>query len=138
WDTHQDNFTRTQKLMGTLDPAISGLLKDLAQRKLLGSTIVACMGEFGRTPTINGNDGRDHYPQVWSALVAGGGFHAGKVIGQTDPTGAKIVGTPQSVPNLMATLTSQLGLNPDKEVTSPIGRPIAISDKGEVIKELAT
>ena len=138
WDTHQDNFTRTTKLMGTLDPAISALLKDLAQKKLLGSTIVACMGEFGRTPNINANDGRDHYPQVWSALVAGGGFRAGKVIGQTDPTGSKIIGTPQSVPNLMATLTSQLGLNPDKEVTSPIGRPIAISDKGEVIKELVT
>lgn len=138
WDTHQDNFERTKKLMGTLDPAISGLLKDLAQKKLLGKTIVACMGEFGRTPTINANDGRDHYPQVWSALVAGGGFRGGKVIGQTDPSGAKIVGAPQSVPNLMATLTSQLGVNPDKEVTSPIGRPIAISDKGEVIKELTT
>lgn len=136
WDTHTDNFERTKKLMGTLDPAISGLFKDLAQRKLLGSTLVVCMGEFGRTPTINANDGRDHYPQVWSALVGGGGLKTGKVIGQTDATGAKIVGNAESVPNLMATLTSQLGMRYDKEVTSPIGRPIAITDKGEPIKEL--
>jgi hypothetical protein len=138
WDTHQDNFNRTQKLMGMLDPAFSGLLKDLSQRHLLGSTIVACMGEFGRTPNINANDGRDHYPQVWSAALAGGGIRGGLAYGKTDPTGAKIVEKMTSVPNLMATLTTQLGLNPDKSVTSPIGRPISITDSGVAMKEIVT
>ncbi|MEO7112547.1 MAG: DUF1501 domain-containing protein [Polyangiaceae bacterium] len=136
WDTHTDNFGRTQKLMGMLDPAFSGLLKDLAQRKLLGSTIVACMGEFGRTPNINANDGRDHYPGVWSAALAGGGIRGGIAYGKTDQTGAKIVEKSTSVPNLMATLTTQLGLNPDKSVTSPIGRPISITDGGVALKEI--
>ncbi|MEO8798146.1 MAG: DUF1501 domain-containing protein, partial [Polyangiaceae bacterium] len=119
WDTHTDNFERTKKLMATLDPALSGLFKDLAQRKLLSSTLVTCMGEFGRTPTINGNNGRDHYPQVWSALVGGGGLKGGLGYGKTDPMGAKIVEGTQSVPNLMATLQTQLGMNPNKDVTSP-------------------
>ncbi|MEO8874956.1 MAG: DUF1501 domain-containing protein [Polyangiaceae bacterium] len=136
WDTHTDNFGRTTKLMGTLDPAFSGLLKDLAQRKLLGSTLVACMGEFGRTPTINGNDGRDHYPQVWSAALAGGGIRGGVTYGKTDALGAKIVEKSTSVQNLMATMTTQLGLNPDKSVTSPIGRPISITDNGVAMKEI--
>jgi uncharacterized protein (DUF1501 family) len=136
WDTHTDNFGRTEKLMGMLDPAFSGLLKDLSQRHMLGSTIVACMGEFGRTPNINANDGRDHYPAVWSAALAGGGIRGGVGYGKTDQTGAKIVEKSTSVPNLMATLTTQLGLNPDKSVTSPIGRPISITDSGVAMKEI--
>jgi len=136
WDTHTDNFERTKKLMGMLDPAFSGLLKDLTQRKLLGSTLVACMGEFGRTPTINGNDGRDHYPQVWSATLAGGGIRGGMAYGKTDDAGAKIVEKSTTVQNLMATMTTQLGLNPDKSVTTPIGRPISITDNGVAMKEL--
>jgi hypothetical protein len=136
WDTHIDNFGRTEKLMSMLDPAFSGLLKDLNLRHMLGSTIVACMGEFGRTPNINANDGRDHYPQVWSAALAGGGIRGGLSYGKTDQTGAKIVEKTTSVPNLMATLTTQLGLNPDKTVTSPIGRPISITDGGVPMKEI--
>src|ERR1700722_2669715 len=73
WDTHQNDFERTQKLMATLDPAFAALLDDLGERGRLGSTLVACMGEFGRTPKINANEGRDHWPGAWSAVLAGAG-----------------------------------------------------------------
>ncbi|WP_394847681.1 DUF1501 domain-containing protein [Pendulispora brunnea] len=138
WDTHQDNFERTRKLMGTLDPALSSLLAELHARKLLDSTLVVCMGEFGRTPHINAKEGRDHHPAAWSAVLAGGGIRGGQVYGKTDNEGAKVVERPVTVPNLFATLTTQLGIDPHKMVTSPIGRPIGVTDEGEPIRELMT
>jgi len=136
WDTHQDNFERTKKLMSTLDPAFAALLKDLHARKMLDSTLVVCMGEFGRTPHINPKDGRDHYPAAWSAVLAGGGIRGGRAYGKTDAEGAKVVENPETVPNLFATLTSQLGIDPNKMVTSPIGRPIGVTDDGQPIRDL--
>jgi hypothetical protein len=138
WDTHQDNFERTKKLMGMLDPAFSSLIKDLAARKLLDSTLVVCMGEFGRTPKINAQDGRDHYPAAWSAALAGGGIRGGIAYGKTDAEGAKVVENPVTVANLFATLVSQLGMDPAKMVTSPIGRPIGITEDGRPISALLT
>ena len=84
WDTHTDNFTTTESLMRQLDPAFSRLIQDLGQRELLDETLIIWMGEFGRTPRINRNEGRDHYPQAWSAVLAGGGIRGGQVIGATD------------------------------------------------------
>jgi uncharacterized protein (DUF1501 family) len=136
WDTHQNNFNRTRDLMKTLDPAMASLLRDLDAKKLLASTLVVCMGDFGRTPRINGNDGRDHYPQAWSAVLAGGGVRGGTVHGQTDDSGAKVVADAVAVPDLFATLASQLGLDPGESVTSPVGRPIAITDDGTPVKSL--
>lgn len=136
WDTHKDNFTRTKTLMGQLDPALSGLLRDLDQRKMLGRTLVVCLGEFGRTPKINGNDGRDHYPGAWSALLAGGGIRGGYIHGQTSEDGSSVVSGSVVVPNLFATVAAQLGLNPDASAMSPIGRPIGVTDNGTPIKEL--
>ncbi len=136
WDTHQNNFARTTDLMKTLDPAFAALLADLGQRKLLGSTLVACLGDFGRTPRINGNDGRDHYPQAWSAVLAGGGIRGGIVHGQTDAEGAKVVNDPTTVPDLFATLATQLGMSPSETVESPSGRPIALTDGGKVVRAL--
>jgi arylsulfatase A-like enzyme len=136
WDTHQDNFGRTRKLMETLDPAFASLLKDLAERKLLDSTLVLCLGEFGRTPRINENQGRDHYPQAWSALLAGGGVRGGMVLGATDGDGGKVVERPTAVPDLFATLASQLGINPDKSMPTPLGRPLAVTDGGKVLHEI--
>jgi uncharacterized protein (DUF1501 family) len=138
WDTHQNNFTRTRDLMKTLDPAFSTLLQDLDHRKSLGHTLVACMGEFGRTPHINGNDGRDHYPQAWSAVLAGGGIRGGIVHGATDGEGTKVVSDPVTVPDLFATLATQLGMSPDATILSPAGRPISLTDSGVPVRALLT
>jgi hypothetical protein len=138
WDTHQNNFERTKGLMGTLDPAFAGLLDDLAARRLLGSTLVACMGEFGRTPHINANDGRDHWPQAWSAALAGGGIRGGVVHGATDEDGAKVVGAPTRAPDLLATMATLLGLDPAHTEMSPAGRPISVTDDGAPIPAIMT
>ncbi|HZT40675.1 MAG TPA: DUF1501 domain-containing protein [Chthonomonadaceae bacterium] len=136
WDTHQDNFNRTTKLMGALDPAMSTLIKELADRHLLDSTLILWMGEFGRTPKINPNEGRDHYPQAWSAALAGGGVRGGQAYGQTDAEGMKVVDKPVVVPDLFATIATLLGLDPSKSFMTPVGRPIAITEKGKPIREL--
>ena len=136
WDTHQNDFERTQKLMATLDPAFAALLDDLGTRKLGGSTLVACMGEFGRTPRINGNDGRDHWPQAWSAVLAGAGIRGGQVHGATDEDGGSVVGPPTSVADLLATMSSLMGLDPAHTEMTPVGRPISITDGGSPIRAL--
>jgi uncharacterized protein (DUF1501 family) len=94
------------------------------------------MGEFGRTPTINSQDGRDHYPAAWSAILAGGGARAGIAHGSTSADGAKVERDPVTVPDLFATIATLLGIDPTREEMSPIGRPIAISDNGQPIKQL--
>jgi uncharacterized protein DUF1501 len=136
WDTHKDNFGRTQKLMGALDPAFAALVRDLDERKLLDSTLVMCMGEFGRTPKINGDEGRDHHPAAWSAVLAGGGVRGGQVVGATSDDGDKVVARPTTVPELMATAASLLGIAPDKSFATPLGRPISVTDNGKPIAEI--
>lgn len=136
WDTHQNNFERTAKLLGTVDPAMSSLLAELEARSLLDDTLVIWMGEFGRTPRINGNDGRDHYPQAWSAVLAGGGTRGGQAHGQTDEEGGKVVADPVQVPDLFATIATLLGIRPDRSFMTPAGRPIAITEKGTPIARL--
>jgi hypothetical protein len=136
WDTHKDNFGKTQKLMGALDPALAALVRDLDERQRLDSTLVMCMGEFGRTPKINGDDGRDHHPAAWSAVLAGGGVRGGVVVGATNEDGEKVVERPTTVPELMATAATLLGLDPDKQLPTPLGRPVAVTDGGKPIREL--
>ncbi|MBS2016091.1 MAG: DUF1501 domain-containing protein [Deltaproteobacteria bacterium] len=135
WDTHQDGFARTKRLMGTLDPAMSSLLRELDRRNLR-DTLVVWMGDFGRTPTINGNDGRDHFPAAWSAVLAGAGVRPGIVHGETDDTGSRVVKDAVSVPNLLATIATALGLDPGDMAQSPAGRPIALTDNGVPVKAL--
>jgi uncharacterized protein (DUF1501 family) len=136
WDTHQNNFERTKALSATLDTAFAALLDDLGARGLLATTLVACMGEFGRTPRINASQGRDHWPQAWTAVLAGGGIRGGVVHGATDQDGAKVVKAVTPVPDLLATMASAAGLDPDHTETSPAGRPIAVTDGGQVIREI--
>lgn len=136
WDTHKNGFERTKKLMGDLDPAMSALLTDLERRGKLNETLIVWMGDFGRTPRINGNDGRDHYPAAWSAVLAGGGIRGGVVHGETDAEGGKVVKDPVPIPNLLATIARPLGLTPDDTVMSPAGRPISLTDNGVPIKSL--
>ncbi len=136
WDTHSDNFTETKSLMQELDPAYSTLINDLRERGLLQSTLVVWMGEFGRTPRINGKAGRDHWPQNWCAVLAGGGIHGGHAIGTTDQNGIWINERAVSVPDLYATLCRCLGIDDTKYNSSPLGRPIRIVDQGKPVNEL--
>ena len=125
WDTHQDNFERTKALMRTLDPAFAALLRDLEARSLAASTLVVCMGEFGRTPRVNARDGRDHHTAAFSAVLAGARIRGGQVFGKTDADGGKVVENPVTVADLFATIVAQLGLAPGKTVLAPRGAPSA-------------
>lgn len=137
WDTHQDNFERVKGLCGTLDPAMATLVRDLADRGLLEQTMVIWMGEFGRTPKINVNAGRDHFPRAWSTVLAGGGVKGGQVIGSTDATGNEVKDRPVRTSDLFASIAQAFGLNPQKEFISPEGRPIKMVDKeAKVVPEL--
>lgn len=136
WDTHQDNFTRTASNAAQIDPGIGALIADLKQRGMLDRTLVVWMGEFGRTPRINPNTGRDHYPRAFNAALAGAGIRGGQVIGSTTDDGMSIKENPVSVPDLFASVCKALGVNPARENLSPIGRPIKIVDGGNVVDKL--
>lgn len=136
WDTHQNNFDRTQKLMNQLDPAMASLLRELDERDKLDQTLVLWMGEFGRSPRINGREGRDHHPRAWSAVLAGGGIRGGIVHGATDATGDRVADKPVQLPDLFATVAWQLGLDPSKSRISNGGRPISVTDSGAAIRAL--
>ncbi|WP_145263361.1 DUF1501 domain-containing protein [Calycomorphotria hydatis] len=135
FDSHADNFDAHIARANDLDPALAQLVKDLRARDLWDSTIILCIGEFGRTPKINPLDGRDHWPNGFSCLIGGGGLAAGQVIGETDPEGIKPPQDPIKVANLHATILTRFGLNPAEELYTPINRPLALSD-GEVIERL--
>jgi uncharacterized protein (DUF1501 family) len=136
WDTHTDNFGRTKTLMGVLDPAMATLIAELDERKLLDSTLIVTVGEFGRTPRINEREGRDHHPQAFSAVLAGAGVRGGIAHGETDSDGAKVVKDQTSVPDFIATVASLLGVSPQKEVRTPRGRPITVTDGGRPITQI--
>jgi uncharacterized protein (DUF1501 family) len=136
WDSHVNNHEIQAKRVATLDPALAALIIDLKKRGLFEHTIVMCGGEFGRAPKLNGVDGRDHWPTGFSMLLAGGGFRRGYVHGATDPEGIKTdPANPVRVEDIHATVQHMLGINFEKEIKTPVGRPIALSD-GKVIKEL--
>ena len=136
WDTHENNFERTKELLNVVDPAFAMLLKDLNERDLLDETLVLWLGEFGRTPRINQNEGRDHHPNGWSAVVAGGGTKGGQVIGGTSPDGMQVVTDAIGVPDLFASLCFALGIDYEKENYSRSGRPIQVVNDGTVIQKL--
>ena len=131
WDMHDRNFQQMQdRHAWMLDQSLSALLDDLADRGLLSETIVVAKGEFGRTPKINGKSGRDHWTQCYSALVAGGGMQAGRVIGESDARGEHPVTRPVSPADLFRTVLHQLGIGTTQLTTA--GLPLL----GEVIEEL--
>ncbi|MBM79382.1 MAG: hypothetical protein CMJ78_02155 [Planctomycetaceae bacterium] len=128
WDSHANNHEGHITQANILDPAFGTLIRDLEEHGLLESTVVLCIGEFGRTPKINALDGRDHWPTGFSCVVGGGGIKGGLVIGETDPTGkSKDPKDPIQVKDLYATVLHTLGIEYDKEVNTPIGRPMAYS-----------
>jgi hypothetical protein len=130
WDTHTDNFTQVQALCGALDPAWTQLLKDLRDRGLLESTLVVWLGEFGRTPVINGATGRDHFPVAWSTVLAGAGIKGGQALGNTGSDGMEVRDRPVTTPELFATMCAALGIDPALEHVSREGRPIAVVEGG--------
>ena len=140
WDTHNQNFDQVRRLSGILDPAWATLMDDLRQRGLLDTTLIVWMGEFGRTPRINPQQGRDHFPNAWSTVLAGGGIKGGQVYGRTsadgmtvDPSAGRAVG----VPDFLATVCRALGLDPTTPNMSNVGRPIRLTDHGSrAIQEL--
>jgi len=130
WDTHFDHQNRIRPLCQELDQGMSALLADLAARGLLDSTLVVWAGDFGRTPEISARGGRDHYPQVTPAVLAGGGVRGGQVIGATDDRGRAVIEGKLAVPDLFASICAALGLDPDRSRMSPEGRPLTTVNKG--------
>lgn len=130
WDTHDKKVAdAAARLMPVVDRAMATLLDDLSDRGLFDDTLVIWMGEFGRTPRINRNGGRDHYAKAWATVLAGGGIRGGQVLGRTDATASAVVYRPVSAIDFMATVCRILGIDASREIKTPIGRPIAIVDK---------
>jgi hypothetical protein len=137
FDGHAANFAIHDRLVGMLDPAMSALLDDLRERDLEASTLVLCIGEFGRTPRINPLDGRDHWPRGFSAVITGGGIPAGRVIGETDPEGGERLIDPVPVQDLYATILERFGIDHTRELMTPVGRPLAICEGSPLAKLLS-
>ena len=133
WDTHQNNFEQSAENAAIVDPATATLISDLKHRGLLERTLVVWMGEFGRTPRINGRNGRDHYPRVFSAAMAGGKIRGGQVYGASTANGTAVEHSPVTVHDLFRTICRALHVDPDYENLSPLGRPLKIVDGGNVI-----
>jgi uncharacterized protein (DUF1501 family) len=135
WDNHANIFPTLQNdLLPVLDAGFSALIEDLQASGLLATTAVICMGEFGRTPRINGAAGRDHWARAWSVVVGGAGFAAGKVIGETSEDGTAVVSQPYSSQDLMASACQALGISLETTFTTPSGRPMRIANGGKGIE----
>lgn len=133
WDTHSQNFSSVSNLCAILDPAWSTLMNDLRDRGMLDSTLVVWMGEFGRTPEINDNTGRDHWASGWSAVLGGAGVAGGQVVGDTGEDGMRLRNNPTEgtkVSDLYATIAAAVGVDPELENIMDGDRPIAFVDEG--------
>ena len=136
WDTHGNGFRDTPYLAAEVDPAYSTLIQDLEQRGMLNDTLVVWMGEFGRTPKIKADGGRDHYSKGWPVVFAGGGVRGGQVIGATDADGIDVTDRAIGVSDLCLTLCHIMGMKPDDEYRTNDNRPIKLVEGGELIHEL--
>lgn len=137
WDNHQGihNILQNQRLP-VLDKAMSALTADLEQRGMLQDTAIVWMGEFGRTPRINGDAGRDHWARSWSVVVGGGGMKGGIAVGATSEDGTEVTTEPYTSEDVMASICKSLGISLETTYTSKNGRPMKIANGGKVIKEL--
>jgi hypothetical protein len=136
WDTHNNGFRDQPYLCGEVDPGLSTLVLDLEQRGMLENTLVVWMGEFGRTPKIKADGGRDHYSKGWPVVLAGGGVRGGQVIGETDPDGIDVSDRPVGISDLFVSFCQVMGLDPSEEYVTPDGRPIKLVSGGTVVHEL--
>ncbi len=137
YDTHGDNFNSCKKvLLPEFDKAYAALVTDLHDRGMLDTTLVVGMGEFGRTPKINSDAGRDHHCKAWSIVLSGAGMTGGRILGATDKTATEVTDLPVEPEDLLFTLYSILGVDATHEYQTPIGRPAKIINGGRLIKEL--
>jgi hypothetical protein len=138
WDTHVKGFDSLRRgFLPRFDQAYSALIEDLDQRGLLASTLVVAWGEFGRTPRVNNDAGRDHYPNVFSAALAGGPIRGGRVLGESDAHGAFPKANPKTPQDVLATMYKHLGINTEKQYLNSAGRPITVLPSGTPITELS-
>ena len=137
WDNHADIFpTLADRKLPELDKAMSALVSDLADRGILDDTAIIWMGEFSRTPNINGGGGRDHWARSWSVVVGGAGFKRGIAVGETSSYGKEVVTDPYTSQDLMASVLHSLDIPLEKTFTAKNGRPMKIANSGRVITEL--
>jgi uncharacterized protein (DUF1501 family) len=137
WDNHANIFPTLQNTkLPVIDKAISALVEDLSQRGLLQDTAIIWMGEFSRTPRINGNTGRDHWARSWSVVLGGAGMKGGIAVGKTNDDGTTVETDPYTSQDVMATVCKALGISLETTFTSKSGRPMKIANGGKVIKEL--
>lgn len=137
WDTHRDTFnSHKNRLIPPLDQTLSALIEDLEEQGMLDETIVMCAGEFGRTPKINKNGGRDHWARSMACVLAGGGFARGYAHGTTDASGMAPASEPVTPDDIGATIFSQLGINPMHELQTPTGRPIQLFREGKLVEKI--
>jgi hypothetical protein len=135
WDTHQNNFATVRTLSDELDAGWGTLMTELSDRGMLDTTTILWMGEFGRTPQINDNTGRDHFPAAWTCVFAGGGIQGGQAFGKTSDSGTEVVEGKVSEADVLTTLCAALGVAPGTENISEQGRPIKIAE-GSVIRDV--
>lgn len=137
YDTHGDNFNIMKKsLLPEFDRAFAALLQDLDQRGMLSTTLVIAMGEFGRTPKVNSDAGRDHHNKAWSIAIGGAGIPGGRVLGKTDDKGVEVTDLPVEPEDLLFTIYTLLGVDPTHDFQTPIGRPSKIVNGGKMIPGL--
>ncbi len=136
WDTHTENFARVEENATVLDEAMAALIGDLDARGLLKDTMVVLATEFGRTPKINQNAGRDHYPKAFSCVIAGGGVKGGQIHGKTDPNGTEVIENALSIEDFNATVAHGLGLPLDTILYSPSKRPFTVAHKGAPLTDI--
>jgi len=137
WDNHQNiHPTLKDNKLPVLDQGMSALVEDLEQRELLKDTAIIWMGEFSRTPRINGNAGRDHWARSWSVVVGGAGMNGGIAVGATSDDGTKVITDPYTSQDIMASVCKALGISLSTTFTSNSGRPMKIANSGKIIKEL--
>jgi uncharacterized protein (DUF1501 family) len=136
WDHHAKIFESLDKKLPEFDMGFSTLIRDMEERGLLKDTLVACFGEFGRTPTINKDAGRDHWGPAASMLFAGAGVRGGLVLGATDKEGGYVTKRPVAPADVSWTIYDALGIDAEKMLVDPTGRPIHILDSGSPVKEL--
>jgi uncharacterized protein (DUF1501 family) len=136
WDNHRDVFGTLKRKLPDMDKAMSALVTDLKDRGLYDTTAIVWMGEFGRTPRINGNAGRDHFARAWSVVVGGAGFKRGVLVGKTNEDGSQVDSEPYTSQDLMASVLKSLDVSLDTTFTTKSGRPMKIANSGKLIKEL--
>ncbi len=136
WDTHEKNFSEMRAQLPQLDQGFHALVTDLHERGLDQDVAVVLWGEFGRAPRISRGDGRDHWPEAGAAVIAGGGFRMGQVIGETDSHGGQSLGQPYTPSNVLANLYQHLGIDPAITIPDHNRRPMHILDDRELVKEL--